>query len=571
MKREDFIIRFAGEGGQGMVTSADGLAQAASMAGFHVQTFSTFPSQILGGPTWTQTRISTTPVRSSGDAIDVLVCFNREAYDNHKSEVRDDGVIIYNTGDFHLESDEKSFGLPFEELAKSTGNARAENMVVIGAFAHLVNMPQEYLDDFVTKRFNRGRAGDEEIIRSNIEAMNLGRAEAAASGFTLAEMADPQMPEYEQILIKGNEAITAGALAAGISFYAGYPISPATPILVAMERNLVAEGQFAYQASSEIEAINAVIGGGFAGKKAMTATSGPGLSLMSEAIGMAWMTEIPFVVVNVQRGGPATGLPTKTEQSDFQVALHPAHGDSAIPVIAAGSVEECFYATVAAFNWAERYQGPVVLLSEMMLAERAQNVARPNLSKLKIENRDIYQGGEGYHRYEAKEISPMPLPGSPGSYIANASEHDPFGDTTHLPERHIHMMERRFSKLKLLEDGEFESFNTRASVAVMPWGGSKGPTEEAYELLQEHGQEVAWYYTMFLHPLPSKLLGVLLQKDLVLVPELNYQGQFSGYLRSLGVKAESITQYTGLPFNVQDLAQRLRERLAASTRGMVNA
>ena len=443
-------------------------------------------------------------------------------------------------------------------------------MVVIGAFAHLVNMPQEYLDDFVTKRFSRGRTGDEEIIRSNIEAMNLGRGEAAASGFTLAEMADPQMPEYEQILIKGNEAITAGALAAGISFYAGYPSSPATPILVAMERNLVAEDQFAYQASSEIEAINAVIGGGFAGKKAMTATSGPGLSLMSEAIGMAWMTEIPFVVVNVQRGGPATGLPTKTEQSDFQVALHPAHGDSAIPVIAAGSVEECFYATVAAFNWAERYQGPVVLLSEMMLAERAQNVARPNLSKLKIENRDIYQGGEGYLRYEAKEISPMPLPGTPGSYIANASEHDPYGDTTHLPERHIHMMERRFSKLKLLEDGEFESFNTQASVAVMPWGGSKGPTEEAYELLQEHGHQVAWYYTMFLHPLPSKLLAVLLRKDLVLVPELNYQGQFSGYLRSLGVKAESITQYTGLPFNVEDLAQRLEKRLAAGTRGMVN-
>ncbi|SVD58063.1 uncharacterized protein METZ01_LOCUS410917, partial [marine metagenome] len=277
------------------------------------------------------------------------------------------------------------------------------------------------------------------------------------------------------------------ALAAGISFYAGYPISPATPILVAMERNLVAEGQFAYQASSEIEAINAVIGGGFTGKKAMTATSGPGLSLMSEAIGMAWMTEIPFVVVNVQRGGPATGLPTKTEQSDFQLALHPAHGDSAIPVIAAGSVEECFYATVAAFNWAERYQGPVVLLSEMMLAERAQNIPRPDLSKLKIENRDVFQGGEGYLRYEAKEISPMPLPGSPGSYIANASEHDPYGDTTHLPARHIHMMERRFSKLKLLEDGEFESFNAEATVAVMPWGGSKGPTEEAYKLLQDHG------------------------------------------------------------------------------------
>ena len=184
MKRDDFIIRFAGEGGQGMVTSADGLAQAASMAGFHVQTFSTFPSQILGGPTWTQTRISTRSVRSAGDQIDVLVCFNREAYDNHKDEVAADGVIIYNQGDFQLDGDGKSFGIPFEELAKSTGNARAENMVVIGAFAHLVNMPQEFLDEFVTKRFTRGRTGDDEIIRSNIEAMLLGRSHAAASGFT---------------------------------------------------------------------------------------------------------------------------------------------------------------------------------------------------------------------------------------------------------------------------------------------------------------------------------------------------------------------------------------------------
>lgn len=164
----------------------------------------------------------------------------------------------------------------------------------------------------------------------------------------------------------------------------------------------------------------------------------------------------------------------------------------------------------------------------------------------------------------------MPLPGSPGSYIANASEHDPYGDTTHLPERHIHMMERRFSKLKLLEDGEYESQNTEASIAVMPWGGSKGPSEEAYELLLEHGQQMAWYYTMFLHPLPAKLLEELLQKDLVIVPELNFQGQFSSYLRSLGIKAESITQYTGLPFSVGDLTQRIEERLGAGTKGMVN-
>ena len=189
VSKRDFLVRFAGEGGQGMVTSAEGLAQAAAQVGYHVQTFATFPSQILGGPTWTQTRISITPVLSSGDELDVLVAFNKEAYETHKSEVRDSGVIVYNSGDFQLEEDGHGFGMPFEELAKSTGNPRAENMIVIGALAHLVNMPQEYLEAFVVKRFTRGRAGDDEIIKSNIQALGLGRDNAASSGFSLGDLA----------------------------------------------------------------------------------------------------------------------------------------------------------------------------------------------------------------------------------------------------------------------------------------------------------------------------------------------------------------------------------------------
>ncbi len=563
VSRRDFLVRFAGEGGQGMVTSAEGLAQAAAQVGYHVQTFATFPSQILGGPTWTQTRISTTPVLSSGDQLDVLVAFNKEAYDTHSSEVRDGGVVVYNSGDFQLEEDGSSFGMPFEELAKSTGNPRAENMIVIGALAHLVNMPQEYLESFVVARFTRGRAGDDEIIKSNIQALGLGRDHAAGSGFSLGELAEAHPPEEEQILIKGNDALALGALHAGLDFFVGYPISPATTILVFMERNLVGPGKFAYQASSEIESINAILGAGFSGKKAMTSTAGPGLSLMSEGLGLGWMAEIPAVVVNVQRGGPATGLPTKTEQSDFQAAINPAHGDSKLPIIAPGTVEECFYAAVAAINWAERYQGPVILLSEMMLSERAQNIPKPDLSKIVVEKRQVYEGTNGYLRYEGSGMTPMSLPGSPGSYIANASEHDPMGDTTHLPSRHIEMTERRFAKLRLLEDGTYESENSEAPIALVPWGGSKGPAQEVFNAMSEQGQNIAWYYTMFLHPLPPEMLKELRQKDLVLVPELNYLGQFASYLRSLDVRAEAITQYTGLPFKVSDLLQRVAERIGA--------
>ena len=348
-----------------------------------------------------------------------------------------------------------------------------------------------------------------------------------------------------------------------------YPISPATPIFIFMEKNLVGPGRFAYQASSEIESITAIIGAGYAGKKAMTATAGPGFTLMGEGIGLAWMAEIPIVVVDVQRGGPATGLPTKTEQSDLQTALHPAHGDSKLPVIAPGTVEECFYAAIHAFNWAERYQGPVMVLSEHMMAERSQNIPMPNLDLYPLERRQIYTGDNGYLRYDSWELSPMPIPGSPGSYVANGSEHDSYGDTTHLPDRHVQMTERRFGKLKLLEDGYYEAENMDAAIAIMPWGGSKGPGREAWEILNANGQSIAWRYTMFLHPLPPNLLEDLLQKDLVIVPELNYLGQFSAYLRTYSIRAESITQYTGLPFKVSDLAERITKRVEALGRGVV--
>jgi len=518
-----------------------------------------------------QARIATTPILSRGDDLDVLVVFNREAYETHKDEVKDTGVTIYDSGEFSLDDDGGSLGITFDELAKSTGNTRAANMVVMGALGGLVNMPQSILENFVRSRFARGRAADAEIISSNIEALTLGREAASKSRFSLGEIEDPVKPEYEQLLLNGNDALCLGAMAAGLQFYVGYPISPATTILIWMEQNLVGEGRFSYQASSEIEAITSVVGASYGGVKAMSATSGPGFTLMGEGLGLAWMAEVPLVIADIQRGGPGTGLPTKTEQSDLFTALNPGHGDMRLPVIAPGTVEECFYATVAAFNWAERYQGPVILLSEHTLSERQQNIPKPDLESLVIERRDIYQGVNGYQRYEGTGRTPIPVPGQPGSYVANASEHDGMGDTTHRPERHVQMTERRFNKLKLLEDGTYEAENAGWPIAVMPWGGSKGPTLEAYRRLVDDGEELAWYYTMYLNPLPPALLEELKKKELVLVPELNYLGQFASLLRSLGVRAEPLTQYTGLPFKVKELVQRISERVSSERKGGVAA
>lgn len=559
MKKQDFVVRFAGEGGQGVVTSAEGLAQAMAQSGYNVQTFSTFPSQIKGGPTWTQTRISTSAVLSSGDELDVLVAFNQYAYDSHKDEVADDGVIIYNSGEFEIDASDQTFAMDFDELAKQTGNNRAANFVVMGALAQLVDVPISILEEFNRQRYSRGRPGDQQIIDSNNMALSLGSVEAEKSGFNLGELSDSIKPEGEQVLLNGNLAFSIGAAHAGLDVFVGYPISPATPILLWMEQNLVGEGKFVHQSSSEIESITSILGAGYAGKKAMTSTAGPGFTLMGEGIGLAWMAEIPLVVIDVQRGGPSTGLPTKTEQSDLLTALYPGHGDMKMPVIAPGTVEECFVAGVMSVNWAERYQGPVVVLSEMALSERRQNIPRPDLKSLAPEKREVYSGTNGYLRYDGWEVSPMPLPGGPGSYVANGSEHDAMGDTTHLAARHIQMTERRFGKLKLLNDGTFESDNENSNIALVPWGGSKGPALEAYNKLQTENRDLGWYYTMYIHPMPEEMLDALKEKDLVIVPELNYLGQFGSVLRAEGINAVSITQYTGLPFKVRELVSRINE------------
>jgi len=565
--KTDLVVRFAGEAG--VVTSAESLAATAAQAGYHVQTYATYPSQILGGPVHTQVHISTCPTLSDGDDVDVLVAFSEDGFNNHKDALVSDGVIIYNSGEFDPPGDSHSFGLPFDEIAKEVGNARASNMVVLGAIAPLSNFPLEALKDYVTKRFTRGRPGDEKIVEANSLALDRGAEAARTSGFHLTELDRPIRPDYEQIMISGNAAVAVGAVQGGLDFYAGYPISPATTILVWMEQNLVGEDRFTYQASSEIEAIGTIIGAGFNGRKAMTATAGPGIALMSEGLGFAWMAEIPCVVVDVQRGGPATGLPTKTEQSDLFACMYPAHGDVRMPVIAPGTVEECFYAGALAINWAERYQGPVIVMSEMQMAERSQNIPKPDVSKVAAVSREVYTGENGYQRYDTDELGPMPLPGGPGAYVANASEHDGMGDSTHLPIRHIRGMERRFGKLKLLNDGPYEIENPHAAITLMPWGGSKGTVREAYLQLRKEGVDLGWLYSMTLHPLPEAVSEELGRKELVIVPELNYQGQWSSLLRSDGYKATSITQYTGLPFKVRDLVARIKQSIEAHKGGKI--
>ena len=566
---KNLIVRFAGEGGQGVVTASEGLAQAAAHVGYPVQPFSTFPSQIKGGPTLGQTRLSTSPILSAGDGLDVLVALDEYAYEYNKDELFDDGLIVYNSKEFTLDLP-NAIGFDVDELARSTGNALSANMVMIGAVAGLANMPAKYFSEFITKRFDRGRENDQAIIEANIKALTLGIDAVKDSTQTLSEIDPPVDTDVDRVLIKGFEAACLGALAADLDVFIGYPISPATTMLTFMQANLIGDNKHVGQASSEIESITSILGAGFAGKRSMTSTAGPGLCLMSEGIGLAWMAEVPLVVVNVQRGGPSTGLPTKTEQSDLLMALNPGHGDMRTPVIAPGTVEECFYAGAHAISWAETYQGPVILLSEASLAERQQDIPRPDANNIDIVKRVVVDNKNGdtpQPRYSGEELTPFPIPGNIGAYTANGSEHDEQGDTTHLGKWHVQMTKRRFNKLKLLENDIYESENEDAEILIVPWGGSKGPAREAYDQLVADGENVGWAYSMFVHPMPPNMIKLLLSKKLIIVPELNYMGQFASYLRTMKINAEPITQYTGLPFRKSILANNIKELISKELAG----
>lgn len=558
---KNLVVRFAGEGGQGVVGGAELMASAAAAGGYHVLTFSTFPSQIKGGPAWGQARISSEPILTPGDYLDVLVCQNQYAYDANISDLREGGLVIYNSEEFELPDASRALGLPADRMAREAGNPLASTIILIGAVAKMAGVSVGALESFITKRWSRGRPGDEKIVSGNITALHMGVEEAAKTGLQLEDLDAAPSHDRTRIMIRGYEASAIGAIAGGVESFIGYPISPATTMLTYMEANLVGQDRFVGQASSEIESITALIGSGYAGKVTMTSTAGPGLSLMGEGLGLAWMAEIPLVVVDVQRGGPATGLPTKTEQSDLIVAMNPGHGDMSVPVIAPGSLEEAFWGSIAAISWSERYQGPVILLSEAAIAERAQDIPMPDLSQVKVEGRVVSQGEQGNRRYAGDGMTPFPVPGGPGAYVANGSEHDEQGDTTHLPDIHVTMTERRFKKLELLDDGTFEVERGEAATVVLPWGGSKGSARAAWNELTAEGVDLGWCYTMFINPLPEGLMEAL-QGKRVLVPELNYMGQFAAHLRSKGINAEAITQYTGLPFKVADLKAEILRRLA---------
>src|SRR5579883_2005799 len=369
-------IRIGGESGEGTISGGDILALASARWGYYVYTFRTFPAEILGGPCMFQVRISDQPVKSMGDAADVLVCLNKEAYDRNIAELRHGGVLIYDPSDFTPENtDCITYAVPFNEIArKEIQLFQTKNMVMLGTISALFGPPLEAIIQVVQSKLSRSRKANATLMEKNLLALEAARRYVTEHLSKHDVYALGRVEKADRVVLNGNQALVAGALAAQCKYFAGYPITPASDIMEGMAKELPRVGGTFLQAEDEIAALASVLGASYGGVRAMTATSGPGLSLMTELIGLSSMAELPAVIVDAQRAGPSTGMPTKMEQSDLSFVLNAGHGDSPRMVVAPADVADCYKLIILAFNMAERYQLPVLFLTDQSLTARVESV-----------------------------------------------------------------------------------------------------------------------------------------------------------------------------------------------------
>ncbi|MEI7770257.1 MAG: 2-oxoacid:acceptor oxidoreductase subunit alpha [Chloroflexales bacterium] len=569
IQKEDLVIRVAGESGDGSNAAGEMLAQAAARSGMHVFTFRTTPAEIKGGPVMFQVRASNSPVRSMGDAIDVLFAFNQEAWDLNHQSLAHNAVLLFDSEEWTPPADFSgvAYPVPIGRIAVEAGNRRGKNVVAMGVVAALFGLGLTRLEDIV-----RAKLGKKvEYLESNLAAVNAGVA-YAKSIQKVDTFWIESVGEHERYVMTGNQAIVAGALHAGVGFFGGYPITPASDIMEGLASALPKIGGGYLQAEDEIASIMACVGASYAGKKAMTATAGPGLSLMGEAIGFASMAEIPVVIVDAQRGGPSTGLPTKTEQSDLNIAVYGGHGDSPRLVLAPASVAECFHLTAWGFNLAEEYQTPTIILTDYSLSFRTETIDPFDLEQYPVVNRVQPEGElapKAYQRYHmnGSYISPMAVPGTlNANYTATGLEHNQYGSPDYTSENHVMMSEKRWHKLDALKSSReyVRRFGAPdARVGILCWGTTAGSCRGTIHLAMQEEIPVAMLQVLMLAPLPVEAIQEFIDSvEVVIVPEVNYQGQFAKLIQAeLGVRVQSFVHYNGMPFSRLDILRKVHEIL----------
>ena len=580
----DLIIGMAGSGGDGIVSAGDSLMTALAIAGYNAMLTKSFGPQIRGGESSFRLRVSTGRVLGPGGSLDVAVALNWDDFLKFGAELPIDGhtIVIYDTNT-RVAPDQipvagvtpaEVIAVGIEAMAKETvGSEKAKNTIVLGLMAGWFGLAPEHIRAGLRKRF--AKKGEDIMVR-NERAFDAGLEWAIAHPLRASRPLAP-MPEGTpaKLVADGNDLCAAAAIFAGCQFFGGYPITPSSEIMHFLNREIWKFGGVMLQCEDEIAGIGACVGASFAGKKALTATSGPGMSLKTEMLGLATIAELPLVVVNVQRGGPSTGIPTKSEQSDVFQAAFSAHGDAIRPVLAPTDVADTFPLTVEAFNIAERYQTPVVILSDQEIAQRKEAIARPDTEGLKVESRRTPTEAEleNYVRFRVTEsgISPISHPGMKGgNYLASGIEHTEAGAPTATGSIHARMNEKRLRKFAPLK-GRADLFTTygpsNAPLALVAWGSTSGIVLEALELAHAAGLQVKALVPRLLFPVAEEVYRDFFKSvQRGLVVEQSHQGQLYRVIRmyvDVPKALESFAKSGSNPFSPGEIVQKLRAQARA--------
>ena len=577
---EDLNWAIGGEAGDGIDSTGKIFAQALSRAGRHVFTSKDFASRIRGGYTAYKVRTSVDRVESVVDRLDVLIALTERTIHENMDELHEGSVIIYDgerTTMQDVEIPEGMIGLdvPLKSLAEDAGGAIMRNIVALGAACEVAEFPIENLDESLEKRFkDKGQA----IVDNNQTAARMGQeyvAEETDHEFDY----ELETTDSDYVLLNGDEAIGMGAIAAGCRFYAGYPITPATDVMEYLTGRLDRSGGKVVQAEDELSAINMALGAARAGARSMTATSGPGIDLMTETFGLVATSETPLVIADVMRSGPSTGMPTKQEQGDLNQLLYGGHGEIPRFVVAPTTVSECFWKTVEAFNLAEKYQTPVFLVSDLAMAVTEQTFSPETFDMDEVEidrgkvvdENDIdawldEKGRFQAHFAAADGISPRAFPGTTdGAHMTTGLEHDELGRRTEDTDVRIEQVDKRQRKVETAreqEDFDYREFgDPDADTLVISWGSNEGALREGLTLLEEDGYDVRFLSVPYIFPRPD-LTEEIEAADDVIVVECNATGQFADIIEhDVLERVQRINKYNGVRFKADELATEIKQTL----------
>lgn len=579
----DMSIMISGDAGQGVESSGAGFALALARAGLHVFATGDYRSRIRGGNNFYVMRLAERPLYAHSYPVHLMLALTSDSVTRHADKVAEGGAIIYPE---KIQADEESLrrrgilaqSLPLMAIAEEHGNRLMVNTAALGAAAGLTEFPFEFMEQVIKENF--GRKGPQ-VADSNLKvaqaAYDMARKRFGAD-FRYRLKARPEAPR--RMLINGNEALALGALAGGCRFMSAYPMTPATSIIEWLAALPPDYGMVTKHTEDEIAAICQAIGASYAGARAMTATSGGGFCLMVEAIGLAGMTEVPVVIVNAQRGGPSTGLPTRTEQSDLLFAINAAHGEFPRIVLAPRSVEECFEMGWRAFNLADRYQCPVIILTDQFLASslRTLDPKLIDFRQVKIDRgamlgaQELERLPNGYHRFEFTHtgISPRAAPGHPKAvFVASSDEHDETGHITEEIDNRVRMMQKRMRKLEeAVKEMRPPSLHgdEDARLTLACWGSTYGACREAADKMNAAGGSVNVLSFPDLWPMPEEAVSEALRLcHRIVAVEQNYTSQLARLLKMVtGISVDrTLNKYDGRPFAPEEIVAALSQEVVS--------